>query len=476
MHRVQLWRLRQGLTIKQKVTVGIRERVIIDLAKEGAVTRKDLAKEKPSPCVAAIEDAIYENTCRAEGVKRLGQKLDKLHQTCAASWSKNTDLLLEMATWQAAYVYPERCYYNDEIKKMPDFLTSWSVGDNFWPKGTLKSLVSSWSWARQPEEDLFSKYSGQPFRDKVKQWVNVWAERQTVVDQLVDVALNPKMGIPAATAASAQAKFDMNPTTPAGHRNFGLSVLAQWNPEIAKDPAVAKVLAQGASKAGQAKGGNVHCGLMPESTNLVEAMIADQEISPDDWAAIQGFLKRTPKDATMRGCRSVIDARLKGVATTVRFATFAFYDCAKGRDEEQRGKTISSMIDPAMSPELIPPPERVKLLKKFRDCIAYENGTDTEQPQKKKFKGYDVERYQYESGDLRRISIRETGNMGGKTFDAYYRPDGRVTRVVCGPAYKYSVAECKGQERKSFHAAPSSEMRFISLGSAVNLEVLTGHR
>ena len=127
-------------------------------------------------------------------------------------------------------------------------------------------------------EDLFQKYSGEKFRENMRQWLNVWAERQEVVDQLIDTALNPKQGIPVILGAMAKAKFDMNPSKPAGHRAFGLSVLARSNDDVGKDPRVSKALAQSAAKPSEAAaGGKVHCGLSPEVDNLMKAMLSDRK-------------------------------------------------------------------------------------------------------------------------------------------------------------------------------------------------------
>jgi len=404
-----------------RFNVGLRERVTVDLGKlaatvkggkgigqtietrgdAGVIARVQMAKPiDSSPCVKAIEAAIFVDTCRASGFAELRSRVVDMHRICAQSWSRNTDLLHELVLWDVAHLTPQRCYKPEELKKLPRFLTEWSFDRTFWPSGTIEDGVSSWSWARSTGKvDLFAKFSGEEFRKRILKQIDIWRGRQLVIDQLIDVVLDPKRGLPVILAASEKAKFSMNPVRPAGHRNFGLSVLAQNFPEVANDPRVSALLAKSVLNSdGDAKGstrspresasgstedaseensatppgagGKIHCAFNPEARRLIGAFLADKSLTIDEWRAIVGFMQRTPRNASMRECGSAAWQEIKGpVSQEQRLRDVARYDCDSKRDEEVRGKTLSELVRDDYT--ATPAPLRIKMLNAFPDCIAF---------------------------------------------------------------------------------------------------------
>jgi hypothetical protein len=377
-------------TAHLKFNVGLRERVGVDLSRlavskteaedQKAIIRQALTKKKPSDCVESIEKAMYVNTCSAGGVRELKNKVTTMHKTCSKSWSKNTDLLHELVLWEAAYVSPRRCFLPDELKKLPPFLVDWAVDDGFWPPGTIENNISSWTWARGDDFDgaLFRNYSGEDFRKRVIRQISNWYERQVVVDQLINAVLDPKKHLSELLTASSAKKFSMNPQEPAGHRNFGLSILAGHNREIGKDSRVAALLAK--SALGVESKGNagavsdevekLHCAFNPEADRLIESFLADDKVSRTEWQAIVGFMSRTPEDKSLRTCGEAAWQRYQGEVTQEqRLIDIAKYDCATGRAVDVRGQTLSTLVreDYTATPAQL----RIKMLNQYPDCIAF---------------------------------------------------------------------------------------------------------
>ena len=87
-----------------RFSAGLRERVTIDLAKlatdeneSKAVSRIKLGDKPKSACAEAIEQTFYCDTCTADGFRALKDKLVVMQGTCQNAWSKDTDLLFELA-------------------------------------------------------------------------------------------------------------------------------------------------------------------------------------------------------------------------------------------------------------------------------------------------------------------------------------------------------------------------------------------
>lgn len=435
-----------------KLNVGVRESVKISLTKlanlppkvnqNKALERKTLSGTKRNACVKAVESAFYVNTCDARGIGLFRKRLNNMHKVCSKTWSKNTDLLLELATWQVAWLQPGRCYSTEETKKMPDFLTSWRVSDRFWPPGTVKDGMSSWAWARENgSSDLFSKYSGPKFRKEIRERLKVWQARQTVVDELIGAVLDPKNKLPFLIAAAKKNKFDMNPTNPIGHRNFGMATLFPENKDIAA--LMAKATASSEVTSGNSQ---IHCALRPEITRLIDSFTNDKELTAIEWKAALELFKKTPSDQSMRECLDLARASMKSsIPLVTRLSDFAKFDCDKNRIEKVRGNTISDILQPGYLTPAIPDAVRFKVMRAYPDCIGWESASNNELNKTIKYKTFTIEREFYGTGDLRAMKIYE-GEKSNEYVNLYYRVGGQISRVMCDPpnsSYLYKLEECQ---------------------------------
>ncbi len=356
-----------------RFNVGLRESVTIDLkalAEEEdpekspkVIQRRHRKKPKISACGSALESTFHINTCNSKGAGEFASALKKIAKTCEKDWKGVTDRLFEFATWQFAWLSPSRCYKSDEIQKLPEFLIE-RVGSGFWPSGTIEGGQSSWSWARGTYSyDASERLRGAKLRARVFKDLSLWTERQKVVDQLIGAVLDPEKQLKPLVDDAAANRSEMNPALPAGHRIFALSHLASSVPRIGNDKSVKLLLAKSVQSQDA-----IHCGLRPEASQIIRAMIKDQDISRTDWDAIKLLITRTPKDRSMSDCGSAIHQQItQGVALEERARFFAQADCHALRDQSVRGKTISMLVqsDSAALPSRL----RIKLMKEFPDCI-----------------------------------------------------------------------------------------------------------
>lgn len=350
-----------------------REEITIDLQKLALdkgqpLTRKGVARKSDSACVRAMEELFLVNTCTAKGYREFDTALTPVQKSCQGLLEKEDALLIRAALWTSIRLEPQRCYTPKEIERMPGFLTSWYVSKGFWPKGTIRNQDSSWAWARTPKKDLLE--FGRPISlSDVKGQVQIFRDRQIVVDELIDVSLDSKKHLPRLLESSRKTKFDFNPSTPAGHRNYGLSKLAEWNDTVMKHKGVSAILANGS----QHKGANgeqrfMVCGTN-ETRSLLRAFLADNEITKKEWNTVLSWVKHTDKDTSLSSCDSILNPDDKSsISISTRLEEFAALDCDPKRDKEVRGRTISRVF---RSWEQIPRKIRVPVMRKFKHCIAF---------------------------------------------------------------------------------------------------------
>jgi hypothetical protein len=358
--------------VETRFSVGLRERVTIDLARLStvrddaqAMSRQILGQARPDPCVSAVEQAFYANTCRADGVAAFKQKLVAMDQVCRSTWSPDTDLLLQFVLWEMQTLDSHRCYKAEELKRLPEVLTGGGVSEGFWPPGTIAHGSTSWRWARQADRDPFARLAGEALRRRVLALVDELRERQLVVDQLVDAYLDPARRLAPLVDAAVATAWSLNPVQPVGHRLFLLSRLPGPGDRFRSDPRLKAYLARGGGADTR-----VHCAYYPEIRNLVNAYADDKVLSPEEWQAVLGFLARTPADQSFHDCARLFRQEIGGpIPLETRLEALGKADCAKGRDPKVQGTTLSSLVDP--DHHAVPREVRLKLMRAFDDCVAF---------------------------------------------------------------------------------------------------------
>lgn len=319
--------LGKGWYFEFRLTIGRRERVAIDIPKVAEAERKNInfltavarlpfEGDKQSPCVDAIEEGLYADTCRAKGFSILKTSIHKAHDICSKSWTDQTDLLLQYVVWTAIEVHPRQCYTAGEIQKLLGFLVDWYIEDSFWPPGTVDKNRSSWNWARRSAgENTFSTQSGKTFRKEIFRDLDRARKRQAVVDDL-----------------------------------------------IAKSLALKSKKVEGLQQ--------VHCGLSPEVDNLLASFIADKNLSPTEWQAVHEMLGRTPNDKSLKPCSVAMGTNVSSsIPLRKRLLTLEKKDCGTARSTSVRGSTISILADSKYN--LLTAEDRLWLLEAFPDCISF---------------------------------------------------------------------------------------------------------
>lgn len=353
-----------------KFTVSPREQITLDVKKlieaekgadESAFSRKAIPA-KLSACGQALEKSLFINTCLASGVKDLGDKLAELHNTCGSTWNSDTDLLLSMALWGNSYLDPERCYTPEEIKKLPRFMVSYWTGKP-WPPGTIRAYESSWSWARDAEEELLlHKYTGEDLRTKAAKLIETWHNRQIVIDQLINAILEPDKKLDALLEAAKNAPWNVNPSTPEGHRGYVMTLIGKNEP-FSKHKEFQALLSQ--KVGGDSK---MHCNYKPEIVHTMENLTGDLGLSESGWNSVKEFIKRTPTDESLRGCDRAFFSEIKSSVSLVeRLRFLATEDCSNKRDKEVRGDTIKYLAQPDLL--LVPEGLKETIRKEFSSCV-----------------------------------------------------------------------------------------------------------
>ena len=202
-------------------------------------------------------------------------------------------------------------------------------------------------------------------RERALATVDQWYERQVVVDQLIRAVLDPGKNLEPLIEAAADSKWDLNPTTPAGHRAFALSKLASLSPRFRDNPKLKTLLAHGG-----AEDAKVHCAYLPEVSTLMQSYLSDNEISQDEWKAVVGFMRRTPPEGSLQKCAGAFwESRKSPVSLEERLIALGYADCAANRADKVRGKTLSDILRTDAS--AVPKPLRLKMMHKFADCVAF---------------------------------------------------------------------------------------------------------